>query len=260
MQNVRFINNRTERLFGVQDLHQHADGLDGKMQLGKWALGPDGRVSLAALGVFADELLGYALMSSLSPGEWSVSTELWLDVVGELPEPGCLLTGYARSVQPGSFAAGELRDDQGRVVVECRQRGRHLPGEDRDERAEPDAPTGDELGVAGMEELLGLRAEGDGVVMLVLPELLNPRRMMHGGVSLAASEIVATRSRIDHGSDLRTTSVQIVHARGVAVGESVVFHAETRHSGRSLWVTDVIGAVGGRTCTVARVSAGPVGG
>jgi hypothetical protein len=35
----------------------------------------------------------------------------------------------------------------------------------------------------------------------------------------------------------------------------VEFSVTTRHAGRTLWVSDVVGTVAGRPCTLARVSA-----
>ena len=91
--------------------------------------------------------------------------------------------------------------------------------------------------------------------MTVTPALENPRRMLHGGISLCASEVAATRSRRVAGSDLGTSSLHIVHSRAIPAGSRVEFHTTTQHAGRSLWITDVIGVVDGRTCTIARVSA-----
>lgn len=250
MQQLRFIPSQPERLLGVDPLRQCSDGVSGRMELGAWSTGPDGRVSLGTLGVFADEVLGYALMASLPQGSWSISTEIWLDLVTDLPAPGSAITGHSRPASPGSLAVGELCGPDGRPVVLCRQRGRSVVPP-----ADGESSGGATSRAADMETLLGLRAVGDGWVLPTRPDLLNPTGMLHGGISLAASEVVATRSRVEAGSDLRTSSVHIVHTRGVPVGSDVLFRPETRYAGRSLWVTEVAGTVGGRVSTLTTVTA-----
>jgi len=260
MSQLTFIASQPERLFGVGALRQDEAGVHGGMDLGPWSTGPDGQPSLGALGVFADEVLGYALMASLPQGSWSISTEIWLDVVAELPRPGSALTGRACPVAEGSFSVGELCGPSGEAVVLCRQRGRAVTAPDvaaaGQQVEQVEQVRANAHHAPGMEAQLGLRAEGDAVVLPMRRELLNPNGMLHGGVSLAASEVVATRHRVASGSELRTSSVHIVHTRGVPLdADAVVFRAETRYAGRSLWVTDVIGTVAGRTSTVATVTA-----
>lgn len=224
------------------------------MALAGWAAGADGRPSVGALGVLADEVLGYALMASLPEDSWSISTEIWLDVVGDLPSTGIDLVGHATPVQAGSYSVGDIRDGKGRLLVSCRQRGRCAPRPPADPAAAPvvvASASGD-----GIEAVLGLRPAAGAWALDARPELANPTGMLHGGISLAASEVLATRERVDRGSTLRTTSVHIVHARGVPAGGEVVFEVEHRHVGRTLWVTHVVGRVAGKVSTIATVTAG----
>lgn len=253
MQQLEFMSTAPERLFRTEGLEQRGRTVSGRMLLGGWAAGPGGGISVGALGVLVDEVLGYALMASLAEGSWSLSTEIWIDVVGVLARPHGVLTACAEVVQAGSFSTGEVRDGAGRLVATCRQRGRLTS-----------RPAGAPVTVGqasvqprpgDLEALLGLRPEGGVHVLQTRPDLVNPLQVLHGGVSLAASEVVATRSRQEHGCELPTTSVHIVHTRGVPLGEPLVLRAETRHVGRTLWVTDVEGTVGGRTSTVATVTA-----
>ncbi|MBM7517973.1 PaaI family thioesterase [Nocardioides nitrophenolicus] len=254
MQQLRFLGSGPEDLFEVSGLRQCSDGVGGLMTLGAWGRGADGRLAVGALGVLADEVLGYALMASLPQDEWSISTEIWLDVVSELPGPGVDLVGHATPVQTGAFSTGEIRDGRGRLLVSCRQRGRSVSRPDEDAVAA--APSVAPAAADGIEAVLGLRAAADGWVLDARPELANPKGMLHGGISLAASEAVATRARVDRGSSLRTTSVHIVHTRGIPAGASVVFDVEHRHAGRTLWVTHVVGRVDGKVGTVATITAG----
>ncbi|WP_141013631.1 PaaI family thioesterase [Nocardioides sambongensis] len=252
MQQLQIQASRPEAMFRVDGMRQCSDGVGGRMTLGAWATGPDGRPALGATAVLADEVLGYALMASLPHGSWSISTEIWLDLVGELPRAGESVVGHAVPVQAGSYAAGELRDGAGRLLVTCRQRGRHAAPPDRHvaSPAASGAPPGHDL-----ESVLGMRRADGGWVLAVTDDIANPLGMLHGGVSLAASEVVAIRSRLAADSDLRTTSVHIVHTRGVPVGADIAFRFDTRYAGRSLWVTDVVGAVEGKVCTTATITA-----
>ncbi|WP_082606074.1 PaaI family thioesterase [Nocardioides sp. Root190] len=236
-------------------MRQEQDGIVGSMTLGAGSLGRDGRTAVGSLGVLVDESLGYAIMGSLPQGTWSISTEIWIDVIAPLPSRGAELIARAAALVSGSFSRGQVHDSSGRLLVECRQRGRLAPTPpellestpaDRHDRA----PGADRLDAA-----LGLRTEGDVHVLETRRDLANPRWMLHGGISLAASEVVAVQSREERGCSLPTSSVHIVHTRGVPLAAQVEFRSQTRHAGRTLWVTDVIGTVDGKVCTVATVTA-----
>jgi acyl-coenzyme A thioesterase PaaI-like protein len=216
-------------------------------------VGVDARFSLGALGVLVDDVLGYAIIDSLPPRSWSVSTEIWVDLLAPLPTDGSRVHACARTAQVGSFATGRVVDAEGRLLAECRERGREI--------ADVPDPAG---GVQPFElpdtavdlgELIGLRPDGNDMVLDVTPVLGNPRRMLHGGVSLCASELVAARSRQADAPDLVTTSLHIVHCRPVPAGARLEFSVTTRHAGRTLWISDVVGTVEGRPCTLARISA-----
>lgn len=254
MQQLRFVGSAPEVLFAVGGLRQDGDEVSGSMELGSWSTGPDGRPAVGALGVLVDEVAGYALMASLDQGAWSISTEIWIDVVGEIPGPGGSVTACAAPVQAGSFAAGQVHDSAGRLVLQCRQRGRAVGAEGV---SAGDSPAGAAASSSpDLASMLELRPRGGGYLMEASAALLNPRRMLHGGVSLAASEVVAQTSRLAEGCALPTTSVHIVHTWGVPAGATVTFVARTRHAGRTLWITDVVGSVADRTCTLATVTAG----
>jgi acyl-coenzyme A thioesterase PaaI-like protein len=242
-----------ETLFGVGRV-EHGEGtVRGSMPSRAALVGPDGRPSVGALGVLVDNVLGYSIIDSLEHGTWSVSTEIWLHLLASLPHDGGQVRAAAHAVQRGSFATGTIVDEQGGLLATCSQRGRAVAGAPLDPLDLP--PFELPAGPRDVADLLGLRAEGEVLAMRVTPVLENPRRMLHGGISLCASEVAATRSRRLAGSDLATSSMHIVHSRAISAGSLVEFHATTHHAGRSLWITDVVGVVDGRQCTLARVSA-----
>lgn len=246
-----------ETLFGVGRVEQAAVEVTGSMPTGRPYVGPDGRPCIGSLGVLIDNVLGYVIIDSLAGGAWSISTEIWLDMVGRLPEDGSRVTATASTIRAdhvSGFSTGVILDAHGTLLGLCRQRGRAI-AESPEQFKVPayDTPGPAITDVAG---LLGLVAHGpDSMTMPVTPALLNPRSMLHGGVSLCASEVVAAASRSALDPRLVTTSVHIVHARAVPAGACVDFRATTRHAGRTLWITEVTGYVGGRAATLARVSA-----
>lgn len=252
---IQFVATGAEQAFGVVT-RQDGEELHGSMP-GECVLdGFDGRPAVGALGVLADDILGYTIIGSLPPGSWTVSTEIWIDMIRPLDRAQGRLAGRAHSVVPGAFSVGEVRDEAGRLIAECRQRGREVPDP-------PDfavARTGFDLDGSlevgtGLAGVLGLRDAGGPPALPVEPRWENPRGVLHGGISLAATEWAATRSRVQEGSELPTVSLHIVHTRPVPSGVDLELRATTRHAGRTLWVTDVDAVWNGKVCATTRVSA-----
>jgi len=238
---------------GVGAVGDAGDSMRGRMCVDHRHRGVDGRTAVGALGVLADEVLGFSIIASLPPGSWTVSTEIWLDVLRPLPLEG-RLTAEARTLSVGSFAVGRMFDADGLLLAECRERGRQI--DDVPDRTTPAQalPGRVRSSDGGLANLLGLTFDG-APQLQVTPALENPRRMLHGGISLAACELIATWSRIQAGSSLSTTSVHVVHTRAAPYGSVVHFELRTLHAGKSLWVTEEAGTVGGKVCVTARISA-----
>lgn len=234
-----------------------AESLSAQMRIDGRHAGPDGRTAVGGLGVLVDAVLGFSIITSLPPGSWTVSTEIWVDVLAPLPVAGPVLC-QARTLARGSFATGEVLDSDGRLLAVCRERGRQIDDvPDLTALAGPPWPEPFDPS-AGLATLLGLGlglAPAGLAVLPVVPALLNPRGVLHGGVSWAACEVVATASRLSAGSGLATSSVHVTHTRAAPLGSTVELDVATVHSGRSLWVSDVTGRVEGRPVVTARVSA-----
>jgi uncharacterized protein (TIGR00369 family) len=243
-------------LFGTEELIGTAgDALRGRMTVDARHAGPDGRTAVGALGVLVDEVLGFSVIAGLPARSWTVSTELWIDVLAPVPTAGTLVC-EGRTVEPGAFAIGEIRDADGAVVAQGRQRGRRFDVvPDFDAFPEPAIDHVRASASAGLDALLGLHPDADVVRLPVTPDLVNPIGRLHGGVSLAAAEIVATDHRVRDGCRLPTSSLHVVHTRGAPAGAELELRARTVHGGRSLRVTEVIGTVGGEVCVAAWVSA-----
>jgi acyl-coenzyme A thioesterase PaaI-like protein len=238
-------------LLHVSDLRQEGDVLTGVAAAASVPLGADDRPAVGALGVLVDEVLGYALMASLEPGEWSMSTELWIDLLSVVPPDELVASGRATS--PGAFASGHVATAAGRLVAECRHRGRRTG---RPERLAP-AWSGPSDPGATLSDILGLGVSADGAAgsLPITTVLVNPSEVLHGGMSLAACEALATTSRVHAGCDLPTTSVHVVHTGAAPLGAVADLQCRTVRSGRSLWLTDVSMTCGDRLVATARVTA-----
>ncbi|WP_198020096.1 PaaI family thioesterase [Nocardioides sp. J54] len=210
---------------------------------------------MGALGVLVDDVTGYTVIEGLIGSSWSVSTEIWLDVLAPLPATDALVARarLLHATNVSAFTEGWVRDSTGAMVVACRQRGRALAEDPTDLR-----PSSYELPGAAedVSTLLGLRTLGaDRTSLEVVPLLENPRHMLHGGVTMCAAEVTAVQSRLAAGVDLPTTSLHTAYTRGVPAGSTIEFRASTRHAGRTFWVTEVVGVVDDRITSVSTVSA-----
>lgn len=178
-----------------------------------------------------------------------------MDLLRPVPHTGHLAASArgAQSSTISAFTEGWVRDDAGIIVAQCRQRGRAIPENPFD----LDPPSYHvRTGVSEVADLIGLQSvDGLSTLLTVTPDLENPLHMLHGGVSFCASEVTALLSRMAAGVDLPTSSVHIAHTRGIPACSEVLFRAETRHAGRTFWITEVTGWVNGKVACVSTVSA-----
>lgn len=242
-----------ESLFGVGRVTFDEDGrFSGSMPSGAPFVLPDGAPSAGALGVLVDNVLGYAIIEGLVGCRWSVSTEIWLDLLARVPVDGGALFAEAHTIGADdvrAFSEGEIRGPNGSLVAVCRQRGLAI-----DEAPDDLRPLDFEtpIGAADVVALTGLRVlDRETAILPVTPTVSNPRGMLHGGVALCAAETVAALA----GSDHVTSSVHVTYTRPVPTGSLLELHAVVRHAGRSLRVTEVTGLVDGRLAVVAQISA-----
>ncbi|MDR7254270.1 uncharacterized protein (TIGR00369 family) [Nocardioides sp. BE266] len=249
---MRVVHDAPGARLGITPPTQDGWRLAADMAVGPHLIGPDGRTAVGGLGVLIDEVLGYAVMAGLGPDAWSISTELWLDVVGALPSDGRLFAD-GTSLQHGSFAVGGVADAQGRLVASTRQRGRRIDfdpaGAERRPADVPAGPSGD------LAALLGVELQRTGARLVVDEQHVNPRGFLHGGVSFAVCELAATAARVAAGSTLATSSIHVVHTRPAPLGSVAEVVVRPTFTARSLQVSEVSMLVDGRLCASARVSA-----
>jgi uncharacterized protein (TIGR00369 family) len=83
---------------------------------------------------------------------------------------------------------------------------------------------------------------------------------LHGGISLCASDILATMALTAPGQPpLATSSIRVSYSRPVPGDARIEYQAAVRHRGRSFGVVDVVGSVDGKTCTIAHLTAQTAG-
>ena len=255
-----------EALFRIEDLRVDGSAARGWMPTGDWLKGARGELGLGSIGVLIDDVLGYATIASAGSGQWSMSTEISLDVFPGLRAPTSRLFGTARvrhADELGSFVTGEVTNDSGELVAVCSQRGRYVPRTWDAVDVAPPPPR--RSGADDLESLVGARVsvtDAGAVAQLTAGRSTqNPLGILHGGISLCASDLVASdlvaSFTVSDGIPLRTASVRIVYTRAVPADSVVEYRATARHRGRSLALVDVVGSVEGRACTWAQVTAQP---
>ncbi|HEY2057333.1 PaaI family thioesterase [Amycolatopsis sp. NBC_01480] len=247
-----FLPGGPEALFAVDGL-AYADGeIRARMLLGPWSDGPGGAGSI---GVLADNILGYALISQAPAGRWSVSTEISIDFLRPLPGNGTWLSARGRTVHRGAttgLAEGSVFGEDGQLIARSRQWGKFVG-----RGAAPDALPGSHP-TAGL--LTGLRQEIDaaeGHARLhfdVADELVNPHGTLHGGVTLWAAGLVAGAALATRTTTLHPASITVSYLRPFPHRDVAEFQAEVVSLGRSLALTRVTGRNrAGKPCIVAAV-------
>jgi uncharacterized protein (TIGR00369 family) len=253
------VDSAPERLFQVAAPIASDDGaVTTRMPTGAWLNGPTGRPLGGALGVLADNALGFALLLDRPADRWSVSSEISIDLCGMLPGDGSLLSATARTIHrdtAGGVSSGTVLDEQGRVVAVCRQHGRWVP--------HALLPVGGGLPNARTSDLMSLlgvrvKTTDDGAELecVATIDLVNPLGNLHGGIALCASDIAANAALIATGLTCDTASIHIAYVRPVPLGTVLTFEAAVVHAGRTFAVVSVAGKnESGKACTIATVTA-----
>ncbi|QNG38550.1 PaaI family thioesterase [Geodermatophilaceae bacterium NBWT11] len=239
---------------------QHADEFRGSMRTGRWTTTPDGSPCAGSLGVVVDDVLGSCVLMSRPAGSWSVSTEITVELVADVPGDGAVLTVAGRVVgrdSSGGLARGEVRDGEGRSVAVATQRQRFVPGDPSAVAAAVPVPAAaddpDRDALAAIGGRLHRHGEDGELVLPGSTDLANPAGNLHGGISLLASELVAGAVLGD--PSFVTSSVHIVYLRPLSVSAETTFGSELVHRGRTLGMVRVVGRnAAGRVCTMATVT------
>lgn len=254
-----------EEAFRLSDLRTDLEHVSADMPTGAWLADRHGTPLAGSLGVLVDNVLGYSLNRDRPPGTWSVSGEISLEIVRPLDFADAAGPLHATTVggsyydDLGGVVAGTVTDARGDAVVICSQRGRWIPmagGFGTEAPPSPDVPD-----ATCVEDLLGATpVTVDGGATLDLragPVLSNPLGNLHGGISLCASDLVASAAVGSWATPWLTESLRIQFLRPVPAGSAVEYAAVVRHAGRTRAVVDVAATVADRLCTLAHVTGRP---
>jgi uncharacterized protein (TIGR00369 family) len=251
-----FLPGGPEALFAV-DGFAYADGeVRARMRLGPWSDGPGGAGSI---GVLADNILGYALISRAPAERWSVSTEISLDFLRPLPGNGTWLSARGRTVHTGpatGLAEGSVFGEDGQLIARSRQWGKFVdrgpvPATSGDVRSGGHATAGL---LAGLRQEIGAAGGHARLRFDVADELVNPHGTLHGGVTLWAAGLVAGAALSTLTTALNPASITVSYLRPFPHRDVAEFQAEVVSRGRSLALTRVTGRnQAGKPCIVAAV-------
>lgn len=261
---LRVVESEPERLFRVAQVTQEDTTIRSSMPTGAWLEREGGLVPGGVLGVLMDNVLGYGVMVEGPAGQWSVTSEMSIDLCHPI-QSGTRLDAHARPVHTdarGAITSGEVTDARGRLIAVGRQHGRfvadvpealtHGTPAPQQVRASFAGPVLDALGAAPRA------TEGGAVLDLVtFGRHANPLGNMHGGITVCLVEMTALSALEATGQRFAAASIHVCYLRPIPVGTPVTFAATVSHLGRSFAVTTVEARTAeGKTCVTATVTAG----
>jgi uncharacterized protein (TIGR00369 family) len=228
--------------FGVETLVDSPDPFVGAMPLAGLVNPVTGAPTVAPLAVLVDFVAGLVNHYRRAPDEWTVSTELSLDlspdalsVIAQAPDVPVVAS--ARPFGPKGATSLGVCDITHRdaVIGSGTVRSVHirLPGEFPDALDQPAVdgrPT--QLG-----DIMGLRvADCDAAVLFQSenPILNNRMGIVHGGIAAAGLELAASAALNAGRTDepLHTASMRVNYLRKFVSGRESRYTATTLHAGR----------------------------
>ena len=228
-----------ERLFGLHPVQAEQDGSRVEMPSGPWLLGEGGAPAAGSLGVLLDVGLGQSVVSCCAENQFSVTTEISIDLCAQVPVDGTSVRVESRLVSrdgAGGLAAGTVIDGNGRTIGigstwHRFSAGVPLTGEGEQE-PEPSSPTS----AGSLSELLDVRSSPGGTVSLPPADrFANPGGVLHGGILVCAADMAA-RSAVQ-SPDLHVAGIRLSYLRP-GIG-TVTVVPSVRHAGRALAIVDV---------------------
>ena len=226
-----------------------------------WTYDPAGRVRVGALMVVADHILGELSYRRRATGNWSLTTELTLDMLATTDRCSTLDASATEiTAEPGAnFARCELTDSSNRVVAVGTTRTVSVPGTETNPDVRPKVHTPEHLPESTIEDVLGLTyplgGHGGEVCLTEPGQWANAFGIMHGGVAACVGELAASRLFSEHNPRLSTAQMHTCFLRPAPLGTPYVATARAYHIGRGFAVAEVLGHSGDRLCTVSTVTA-----
>ena len=210
--------------------------------------------------VVADHVLGELSYRRRPPESWSLTTELTLDLVGDLA-PGQRVVASASEVAAGagaSFAQGRLVDESGRVFALGSTRT-VVVGSAQSVRAADIPVAVERRDCATAEAALGVvygTVAGSHIATLTAPgEWVNTFGILHGGVASCVAELAAERLFGERNPQLTTARIHTNYLGPVRPGRPYSATARAYRVGRGFAVAEVLGRSGDELCTVSMITA-----
>jgi uncharacterized protein (TIGR00369 family) len=251
-----FIVSVPERLFRVQSVNVDADGrVTAQMRTGRWlALAAEQSGLAGSLGVLVDDVIGYVIIAA--GNSWSVSTDIAIEMVGEVPTDGQLLRCAGRVLSldaVGALSRGTVRTASEDVLAYCWQRARFVTRTPAGSAVAGTADTEPPPDPESLPDLLKQSVEPgpSWLDVVVTPQLVNPLGNLHGGMSLCLADWVAS---LVMPRPSRTASIRVQYVRPLGLMAKARFTAEIEHQGRSLGVVRVVVRdERGKICSIGNV-------
>jgi len=231
-----------------------------------------GSPTLAALTVLVDHACGLVNHHRREPQEWTVSTELALELSPDAgasiaAAPDIRVVATARPTgEKGDTALGRCRLSHGPTVIGVGTvRSVHLHAPEAaggaGDLADLGALADDVSPRSGLADMMAVTADASGEPVLHQhpdPVLNNTLGIVHGGIASAGLELVASAALNTDRRDnpLSTASIRVNFLRQFFAGDQSRYSATVLHGGRRSGVADAQ-AIGndGRVALVARVTA-----
>jgi uncharacterized protein (TIGR00369 family) len=250
-----------EARFGLRDCAPTASGNRCAYVVPSWACDAQGRPLAGALMVLADHILGELPYVRRPPDTWSLTAELTLDLIGELPVGGHLFAEAVEVVQGAeAFVQCRITTGAGDLVAVGTTRTVFFAATAQDPVVVTEAASSVGTGAVSIEAVLGIDvhhlAEGVQISLADPGNWVNGFGIMHGGVSACVTELAAAAAVGARNPALATAHVHTNYLRPVVADAPFVAVARLHHIGRSSAVVEVSGRGGrGELCTVSTVTA-----
>ena len=249
--------------FGMETLVDSPDPFVGTIPMSGLVNPLTGAPTLAPLAVLVDFVAGLVNHYRRAPDEWTVSSELSLELTPNALEivaqdPDVPVVGSARPFGPrGSTSLGVCELTHGDAVLgvgTVRSVHISIPGEFP---PEPEQSIGDGRPTQ-LAEIMALRVGDGALFQSPNPMLNNSMGIVHGGIAAAGLELAASAALNAGRADdpLNTASLRVNYLRSFRSGRESRYTAEVFRAGRRSGVADAH-AIGtdGEVALVARVTA-----
>ncbi|MBX7430975.1 PaaI family thioesterase [Mycobacterium sp. Y57] len=251
--------------FGIETSEEGDERCVASIPAGGMANPITGAPTIAPLAMLVDHVGGLINHRRRAPGEWTVSSELSLEIGRDAlaaiaSARDTPVVGVSRPLGHKGLGVCELSVGT-EVIATATVRSFYITAP-AGLTARPDGPTGSLPGTS-LSDLMSVHvgeAGGTATVLMqdVDPVLNNGIGVVHGGVSSMGLELVGSAevNRAEPGAPLRTASLRVNFLRPFHGGGEAHYAATPLHTGRSSGVaeTRAVGA-DGRVAIVARLTA-----